>query len=68
MTDQAWARFEHSGSIADYLQYKDNHNGSTDSQTDTVSLTWTDVKMVKEICDTGGDHRDIEKTETEKYH
>lgn len=39
MTDQAWERFEHSGSIADYLQYKENNFRSTGSQTGTVEAT-----------------------------
>ena len=55
MTDQAWARFEHSGSIADYLQYKDNHSGSTGSQTDTVSVTGMDVKRVRESLKSSND-------------
>ena len=68
MTDQAWARFERSGSIADYLKYREDHSGNISSQTDMVSETRMDVKKVKEIWDTGGNYRDIEKTKMEKYH
>lgn len=55
MTDQAWERFEHSGSIADYLQYKEKDIEDAGSQKGTVSLTRMDVKGVRETLKSSND-------------
>ena len=62
MTDQAWARFEHSGSITDYLQYKEDRcmQNST-GETGTVGRKVPDGTKLKEFQDISRHHGNTQK-------